>query len=59
MAYLITQTLAHGFRKTWMAAFAPLVSDGPIIALALLVLVQMPPWLQRGLNLVSGAFIRR
>ena len=57
MAYLITQTLAHGFRKTWMAAFAPLVSDGPIIALALLVLVQMPPWLQRGLNLVSGAFI--
>ena len=57
MAYLITQTLTHGFRKTWMAAFAPLVSDGPIIALALLVLVQMPPWLQRGLNLVSGTFI--
>ena len=57
MAYLIAQTLAHGFRKTWMMAFAPLVSDGPIIALALLVLVQMPPWLQRGLNLASGMFI--
>lgn len=57
MAYLITQTLAHGFRKTWMAAFAPLVSDGPIITLALLVLVQMPAWLQSGLNLASGVFI--
>jgi threonine/homoserine/homoserine lactone efflux protein len=56
-AYLINQTLATGFRKTWMAAFAPLISDGPIIALALLVLVQMPAWLQRGLNLASGVFI--
>ncbi len=57
MAYLITQTLNLGFRKTWLAAFAPLISDGPIIALALLVLTRMPAWLQRGLNLVSGLFI--
>ena len=57
MAYLITQTLSLGFRKTWLAAFAPLISDGPIILLALLVLTQMPAWLQRGLNLVSGVFI--
>jgi len=57
LAYLISQTLTHGFRKTWMSAFAPLISDGPIIALALLVLVQMPAWLQRGLNLASGIFI--
>jgi threonine/homoserine/homoserine lactone efflux protein len=57
MAYLLSQTLAHGFRKTWMAAFAPLISDGPIIVLALLILTQMPAWLQRGLNLASGVFI--
>jgi len=57
MAFMVTQTLAHGFRKTWMMAFAPLISDGPIIALALLVLVQMPAWLQRGLNAASGIFI--
>lgn len=57
MAYLIAQTLNLGFRKTWLAAFAPLISDGPIIALALLVLTRMPAWLQRGLNLVSGLFI--
>jgi len=57
MIYLITQTITHGFRKTWVMAFAPLISDGPIILLALLVLAQMPAWLQRGLNLVSGIFI--
>lgn len=57
MAYLVNQTLTLGFRKTWMAAFAPLISDGPIITLALLVLVQMPAWLQRSLNLASGIFI--
>ncbi|HEY3313455.1 MAG TPA: LysE family transporter [Anaerolineales bacterium] len=57
MAYLINQTLTRGFRKSWLAAFAPLVSDGPIILLALLVLSQMPAWLQRSLNLASGTFI--
>ena len=56
-AYLVNQTLAIGFRKTWISAFAPLISDGPIILVALLVLTQMPAWLQRGLNLASGAFI--
>jgi threonine/homoserine/homoserine lactone efflux protein len=56
-AYLINQTLTHGFRKTWFFAFAPLISDGPIIALALLALTNMPVWLQHGLNLASGVFI--
>jgi len=56
-SYLISQTLAHGWRRAWKAAFAPLLSDGPIIALTLLVLSQVPPWLQRGLNLASGLFI--
>jgi threonine/homoserine/homoserine lactone efflux protein len=57
MAYLISQTLAHGFKRTWIAAFAPLLSDGPIIALSLLVLSQLPGWLQRGLNIAGGLFI--
>ena len=55
--YLISQTLTRGWKCTLPAALAPLISDGPIIALALLVLVQMPAWLQRGLNLASGIFI--
>lgn len=55
--YLITQSLANGWRKTLIAAFAPLVSDGPIILLALLVLKQMPESLQRGLYIAGGLFI--
>lgn len=57
LAYLITQTMAVGFRKTWYNAFAPLLSDGPIILVTLLVLTHLPNWLQRGLNLASGLFI--
>ncbi len=57
MVFLISQTLDRGFRKTWYSAFAPLLSDGPIIAITLLVLVQMPPWLSRSLNIAGGLFI--
>jgi threonine/homoserine/homoserine lactone efflux protein len=57
MAYLISQTLTLGWKRAWIAAFAPLISDGPIIALALLVLSQMPAWLERGLFFASGFFI--
>jgi threonine/homoserine/homoserine lactone efflux protein len=41
--YLISQALIKGWRRTVPAALAPLVSDGPIIALCLLVLSQLPP----------------
>lgn len=55
--YIITQALANGWRKTLIAAFAPLVSDGPIIILAVFVLKQMPASLQRGLYIAGGIFI--
>jgi threonine/homoserine/homoserine lactone efflux protein len=56
-SYLITQTVAHGWKRASSAAFAPLLSDGPIIALSLLALSQIPAWFQRGLNFASGVFI--
>ena len=56
-AYLISQTLARGWRHAFPAAFAPLVSDGPIIALCVLVLSQVPQWLQRGLYLAGGCLL--
>jgi len=56
-AYLISQTLSRGWRRTWLAAFAPLVSDGPIVALVLLVLSQVPDWFQRALQIVGGLFV--
>ncbi len=55
--YLIAQAVTYGWRKTWVAALAPLLSDGPIILLTLFALNQMPTWLQRGLNVASGLFI--
>lgn len=55
--YLISQTLTRGWRKTLPAALAPLVSDGPIIALCLLVLSQVPLWFERLLNITGGLFI--
>ena len=55
--YLISQTLIKGWKRTLPAAFAPLLSDGPIMALCLLVLSQVPAWLQRFLYIAGGLFV--
>jgi len=55
--YVISQTLSKGWRRTLPAALAPLVSDGPIIVLVLLVLNRLPDALQRFLNIASGLFV--
>jgi len=55
--YLISQTLSQGWRRTWIAAFGPLVSDGPIVALVLLLLSQVPDWFQRVIQIVGGLFV--
>jgi threonine/homoserine/homoserine lactone efflux protein len=55
--YIISQTLTKGWRRVFPAAFAPLLSDGPIITLCLLVLSQVPLWLQRILYIAGGLFV--
>ncbi|HEY5729725.1 MAG TPA: LysE family transporter [Anaerolineales bacterium] len=55
--YLISQSLARGWKRTLIAALAPLVSDGPIIALCLFVLSQIPIWFQRFLYIAGGLFV--
>ena len=55
--YLISQTLIKGWKRTLPAALAPLLSDGPIIALCLFVLSQVPLWLQRFLYIAGGFFL--
>ena len=55
--YIISQTLLKGWRRTLPAAFAPLISDGPIIAICLFVLSQVPGWLQRILFIAGGLFV--
>ncbi len=55
--YIISQTLARGWKRTLPAALAPLISDGPIILLCVLVLTQVPVWMQHGLHIAGGLFI--
>jgi threonine/homoserine/homoserine lactone efflux protein len=56
-AYLVSRTLSHGWRRALPAAFSPLLSDGPIIVLALLALSRLPAGFERGLRLAGGAFL--
>ena len=55
--YLITQALMRGWKKSLVNALAPLVSDGPIILLCVLILSQVPEWFQRFLYIGGGMFI--
>lgn len=55
--YLVSQSVTRGWKRTLPAALAPLVSDGPIVAVCLLALSQMPAWLERFLYIVGGLFV--
>lgn len=55
--YIISESLAKGWKKSIQAAFAPLVSDGPIITLCLLLLSQVPTWFQKFLYIAGGSFV--
>ena len=56
-AYLLSQTLERGWRRTLIAAFAPLISDGPIIILMLFILTRTPAWMLTGLQIAGGVFL--
>ena len=55
--FLISQALMKGWRRSLPSALAPLISDGPIIAVCLLVLSQVPAWLQNILYIAGGLFV--
>ena len=55
--YLISQTLARGPRRTLPMIAAPLLSDGPILVLVLLVLSRLPSWWVPVLETVGGMFV--
>lgn len=56
-AFLLARVLARGWRRTLPAALSPLLSDGPIALVTLLVLGALPPPYQRGLRVVGGVFL--
>jgi threonine/homoserine/homoserine lactone efflux protein len=57
LTYLVARTLQNGWRSTLPATFAPLVSDGPIALLVLLVLSRLPTRLEPLLRCTGGVFL--
>jgi len=55
--YLMSRALHHGWHKTLPAVFAPLVSDGPIALLSIVVLSTLPLLWERLLQAAGGLFL--
>ena len=55
-AYVVTQALRAGPWRTLPASLAPLLSDGPIVALVLVAIARLPAAALRGLSVAGGAF---
>ena len=56
-AYVISETLSRGWRRTWPAAFAPLLSDVPIALVALGALHFAGARLLSALQCAGGLFL--
>ena len=56
-AFLISQSLKNGWRRTLPLALAPLLSDLPIIALIMLVLTRLPESFLRVIRIAGGLFL--
>lgn len=57
LAFMLSETLANGWRRSLWLALAPFITDGPIIILALLVLTQTPLWFVRILEVAGGLLL--
>ena len=55
--FIISKTLENGWKKTLPAAFAPILSDGPIVLLVLFVLSKIPQELIRFLQIGGGLLL--
>ncbi len=56
-AFLLSLLARDGWRRALPAAFAPLLSDGPILILVLIVLTRLPEGLLSGLRIAGGLFL--
>ncbi len=56
-AYLLSSVLQKGWQRTMPAAFAPVVSDGPIALLTLFVITRFPDWMSIVLQGAGGLFL--
>jgi len=55
--FLLARAAADGWKRTLPAAFAPLLSDGPIVLLVFFVLGRLPFAAQRTLRVAGGLFL--
>lgn len=56
-AFLISESLAGGWRRGLPVTLAPLISDAPIVIVMTFVLGQLPALVIHGLNLAGGLFV--
>ena len=56
-AYLINQTLSTGWQRAVPIAFAPLISDLPIIIVMLVILDQLPQTFLKVISVCGGVFV--
>jgi threonine/homoserine/homoserine lactone efflux protein len=56
-AFLLSSVAQKGWKRTLPASFAPLISDGPVALLVLLVLNRVPEAMSRVLQAAGGVFL--
>ena len=56
-AFLLSSVACKGWKRTLPAACAPLLSDGPIVLLVLLVLNRVPETMSRFLQAAGGVLL--
>jgi len=56
-AFLLSSVAQKGWKRTLPASFAPLISDGPVALLVLLVLNRVPEAMGRVLQAAGGVFL--
>ena len=56
-AFLVSESVRRGWRRTLPVALAPLLSDGPVLVLVFLVVGRFPPQLLEGLRVAGGVFV--
>ena len=55
--YLVSRTLQNGWKRTFPAIFAPLITDGPIAVVCLFFLESIPVSFLRYIQILGGMFI--
>lgn len=56
-AFLVAEASRRGWRRSLPLAFAPLLSDGPILAVVILALSRLPAMVLEGLRVAGGVFV--